>query len=254
MKIMPLLKKQKRRGFTLIELLVVIAIIAILASILFPVFARARENARRSSCASNLKQIGLGIMQYTQDYDEKMVLVGSVGGGCSTPWQDRVQPYTKSTQVFRCPSNTHNKAADEVPCSSLNLSANYIANGTWYAFNNSGSDTFGFSRPMDQVAWNDTASPIVPMALSRILQPAQSIMLAEFDSTPGAPAISTTTYLNLTNHLTTSNYLFCDGHVKSLKPTATHPSGTSPNMWALDPTVTRGALRTALQGQEASMQ
>ena len=61
-----------KRGFTLIELLVVIAIIAILAAILFPVFARARENARRASCQSNLKQIGLGIFQYTQDYDEKM--------------------------------------------------------------------------------------------------------------------------------------------------------------------------------------
>src|SRR4028118_1774787 len=63
-----------RSGFTLIELLVVIAIIGILASILFPVFARARENARRSSCQSNLKQIGLGILQYTQDYDEKLPL------------------------------------------------------------------------------------------------------------------------------------------------------------------------------------
>jgi prepilin-type N-terminal cleavage/methylation domain-containing protein len=68
------LKRRSRGigGFTLIELLVVIAIIAILAAILFPVFARARENARRASCQSNLKQIGLGIMQYTQDYDERM--------------------------------------------------------------------------------------------------------------------------------------------------------------------------------------
>jgi prepilin-type N-terminal cleavage/methylation domain-containing protein len=62
----------RQRGFTLIELLVVIGIISVLAAILFPVFGRARENARRSSCKSNLKQIGLGIMQYTQDYDEMM--------------------------------------------------------------------------------------------------------------------------------------------------------------------------------------
>lgn len=63
-----------RRGFTLIELLVVIAIIALLAAILFPVFARARENARRASCQSNLKQIGLSVVQYTQDYDETFPL------------------------------------------------------------------------------------------------------------------------------------------------------------------------------------
>ncbi len=70
------MKNSKRFAFTLIELLVVIAIIAILAAILFPVFARARENARRSSCQSNLKQIGLGVMQYIQDYDEKYPFTG----------------------------------------------------------------------------------------------------------------------------------------------------------------------------------
>ena len=77
----------KKKGFTLIELLVVIAIIAILAAILFPVFARARENARRASCQSNLKQISLGVMQYTQDYDERLPLAphsattpGKIGG------------------------------------------------------------------------------------------------------------------------------------------------------------------------------
>ena len=64
----------RRRGFTLIELLVVIAIIAILAAILFPVFARARENARKANCQSNLKQVSLGLMQYVQDYDETMIL------------------------------------------------------------------------------------------------------------------------------------------------------------------------------------
>ena len=96
---------QKNSAFTLIELLVVIAIIAILAAILFPVFARARENARRSSCQSNLKQMSLGIKQYIQDYDEKFPL--QVGAG--TPnygWVDASQPYLKSLQIFQCPSDT----------------------------------------------------------------------------------------------------------------------------------------------------
>jgi len=124
----------RSKGFTLIELLVVIAIIAILAAILFPVFARARESARRASCLSNLKQIGLGIMQYTQDYDEKYPLCirGQWGNTAaytkvtdpSLPgahfktndgshldywftWMDMIQPYVKSWQVFVCPSATN---------------------------------------------------------------------------------------------------------------------------------------------------
>ncbi|MEO6908674.1 MAG: DUF1559 domain-containing protein, partial [Abditibacteriaceae bacterium] len=97
----------KRKGFTLIELLVVIAIIAILAAILFPVFARARENARRASCMSNLKQIGLGVMMYVQDYDERYPFDKTVTPTAS--WYALVAPYTinysKSGQLFRCPSS-----------------------------------------------------------------------------------------------------------------------------------------------------
>src|SRR5688500_12861258 len=94
-----------KRGFTLIELLVVIAIIALLAAILFPVFARARENARKSSCQNNLKQIGLGIKQYVQDYDEMYPMRGNAIGN----WQQQIFPYIKTTQLFACPSNTDNK-------------------------------------------------------------------------------------------------------------------------------------------------
>jgi prepilin-type N-terminal cleavage/methylation domain-containing protein/prepilin-type processing-associated H-X9-DG protein len=93
-----------RRGFTLIELLVVIAIIAILAAILFPVFAKAREKARQSSCLSNLKQIGLATLSYVQDYDERMPrhYYGSATFIISP--QTGIMPYMKSTQILSCPS------------------------------------------------------------------------------------------------------------------------------------------------------
>ena len=97
-----------QEGFTLIELLVVIAIIAILAAILFPVFARARENARRATCQSNLKQIGLTIMQYTQDYDERFP-AGLPGGAGrkGIGWAGMIYPYAKSAQLFVCPNDTN---------------------------------------------------------------------------------------------------------------------------------------------------
>jgi prepilin-type N-terminal cleavage/methylation domain-containing protein/prepilin-type processing-associated H-X9-DG protein len=94
-----------RRGFTLIELLVVIAIIAILAAILFPVFARAREKARQSSCQSNLKQLSLGITMYAQDYDEKLCYRWISGNNTvNKKWWDFIQPYVKNTQIILCPS------------------------------------------------------------------------------------------------------------------------------------------------------
>lgn len=120
--------KRSPHGFTLIELLVVIAIIAILAAILFPVFARARENARRSSCQSNLKQIGIGLVQYIQDYDETMPrgafvpsltvsndsmedITSDVPSQSNLSlWMDVIYPYVKSEAVFVCPSRNSGKA------------------------------------------------------------------------------------------------------------------------------------------------
>lgn len=108
------IRPARRGGFTLIELLVVIAIIAILAAILFPVFAQAREAARKTTCISNCKQLGLGFMMYVQDYDEQFPFVtcgDSYTGGCATwirgslPWTLTVQPYIKNFGLYTCPSD-----------------------------------------------------------------------------------------------------------------------------------------------------
>jgi prepilin-type N-terminal cleavage/methylation domain-containing protein/prepilin-type processing-associated H-X9-DG protein len=128
---MPHRKIGHRNGFTLIELLVVIAIIALLAAILFPVFARARENARRTSCLSNVKQMGLATMQYVQDYDEHYppmnysVPVGTPMpdgqvwlGTVSAPnlvWQQLLYPYHKSRAAFWCPSSSIKEGPSSTP-------------------------------------------------------------------------------------------------------------------------------------------
>jgi prepilin-type N-terminal cleavage/methylation domain-containing protein/prepilin-type processing-associated H-X9-DG protein len=121
-----------KKGFTLIELLVVIAIISVLAAILFPVFARARENARRASCMSNMKQMGLATMMYTQDYDEKypttwmITTQPSPDGAAGWPstawyWMQLLYPYTKSMQMFHCPSSSSTAV--------IPLHSNYGASG-----------------------------------------------------------------------------------------------------------------------------
>ena len=106
--------RRHARGFTLIELLVVIAIIAILASILFPVFAQAREKARRTQCISNLQQLGLGIKMYTEDADETMPMWSLLGGapGSNPPgtpytWDTQIQPYVRNSQILICPDNSY---------------------------------------------------------------------------------------------------------------------------------------------------
>ncbi|MEP6755381.1 MAG: prepilin-type N-terminal cleavage/methylation domain-containing protein, partial [Chthonomonadales bacterium] len=107
------MRKQNTNGFTLIELLVVIAIIAILAAILFPVFAQARESARRTSCLNNVKQLATGNMMYIQDYDESFPLVYNGGGSCSHAEYPLLYPYLKSMQILQCPDG--GPSGDSVP-------------------------------------------------------------------------------------------------------------------------------------------
>ena len=157
----------KKSAFTLIELLVVIAIIAILAAILFPVFARARENARRSSCMSNMKQIGLGVLQYAQDYDEKYPsgTTGNRGRG----WAGQVLPYIKSSQVFVCPSDARPLNGNPQISYAINSAIVYPIS-TWTgpsiaAFNASSLTVMAVE--VSNVTWNpatDVTAPFSPGA------------------------------------------------------------------------------------------
>jgi prepilin-type N-terminal cleavage/methylation domain-containing protein/prepilin-type processing-associated H-X9-DG protein len=115
-----------RRAFTLIELLVVIAIIAILAAILFPVFAQARSKARQTACLSNMKQWGLGMMMYQQDYDELVPLMGYEGClAAASQWHNAIQPYIKNRGLLKCPGDPSQQFARFDP---LNPQASYLAN------------------------------------------------------------------------------------------------------------------------------
>jgi prepilin-type N-terminal cleavage/methylation domain-containing protein/prepilin-type processing-associated H-X9-DG protein len=193
----------RRRSFTLIELLVVIAIIAILAAILFPVFAKAREKARQSSCGSNLKQLGLAFIQYTQDYDERLPYSGpynatTYAAPWNSVWGHWVQPngtttvtpscvsngalvtYCKNTQIFVCPSD-------------------------------SGGQTRGLSYAMN--------ANLRGVALARINAPAECILLVDEASTINdghfspPPGGDNPSFI----HLDMTNMLYCDGHVKARK-------------------------------------
>jgi prepilin-type N-terminal cleavage/methylation domain-containing protein/prepilin-type processing-associated H-X9-DG protein len=123
------------KGFTLIELLVVIAIIAILAAILFPVFAKVREKARQTSCLSNEKQFGLGVLQYVQDYDELMPCgtagTGASGDGRGEGWAGQVYPYLKSSQVYVCPDDSQSANFTWTIPASYVLNQNFVRGISW---------------------------------------------------------------------------------------------------------------------------
>ena len=128
--------RRARSGFTLIELLVVIAIIAILAAILFPVFAQAREKARGAQCTSNMKQIMTAVKMYTQDYDELSPWYVWTGpnAGVYLTWMDQVNPYIKNTQAFMCPSAQKATSAYTTGCAGRTVASAYTFPG-WIHYN-----------------------------------------------------------------------------------------------------------------------
>src|SRR5690606_10356139 len=146
-----------KKAFTLIELLVVIAIISILAAILFPVFGRARENARRASCMSNVKQIGLAMRQYTQDYDVKYSYMSSYHSShvrYTTPHTGRlsifaqIYTYTKSYQILRCPSAT-DQTGGQAPNYTTHDAGSYLVN--YLIFNSVGVSMAAVQQPASRV-------------------------------------------------------------------------------------------------------
>ncbi|HEY3397067.1 MAG TPA: prepilin-type N-terminal cleavage/methylation domain-containing protein [Armatimonadota bacterium] len=188
----------QRRGFTLIELLVVIAIIAILAAILFPVFARARAKAQQSNCLSNVKQLTLGMLMYVSDNDERIAPIGWAGFGA---WPNLILPYVKNQQIFLCPSSSKYSGAN------------------WPSVN------YAQSQNLAAIAQNS------------IKQPAKTIFVLEADAAGGRGfgtadltfmygCSTEAAYDNMTvRHNGGANYGFADGHAKWLKPDAISAAG-----------------------------
>ena len=229
--------RNTRSAFTLIELLVVIAIIAILAAILFPVFARARENARRSSCQSNLKQIGLGVLQYVQDYDEKfpVIVVSSSTSTAPFGWAGTTQPYLKSTQILQCPSDS-SALPSTAPPEAENGFCDYFFNrrlnsGTDGA-NNTGNIS-GISQAQLEFVSNtlllgDGDGARKAGHNTAGCNSVQSSTLATSDCAAGLAVFPALTPRQEERHLEGANYAFADGHVKWLKRTALGNANQAP--------------------------
>ena len=183
---------QANRAFTLIELLVVIAIIAILAAILFPVFAQAREKARQTACLNNTKQIGLGHMMYAQDYDESLPWP-FWGQGATAPstwdnwcgdgatWRQRILPYTKNTQIFVCPSYSKKVSNDPADC--INSTQHKVPNPTIPYTGNYGVNYFiseNWRAPGGAETSDNGGGTVTPVVrLTAFDRPADTLLVSE---------------------------------------------------------------------------
>lgn len=201
-----------RRGFTLIELLVVIAIIAVLAAILFPVFAQAREKARQATCQSNLKQIGSAVAMYAQDFDEALPNSGS---GIKADVVKLLEPYTKQAfgqGIWKCPSHTR-FTPQSGWTSSVGYNVEYLlAPGPDYphsgynGFANSGVALAFLQHPAETLCFMDQTAPPGNVNLwSYVTRPGDTENTDGF----GRPHF---------RHLSQANVLFCDAHVKTVQP------------------------------------
>jgi prepilin-type N-terminal cleavage/methylation domain-containing protein/prepilin-type processing-associated H-X9-DG protein len=216
----------RKRGFTLIELLVVIAIIAILAAILFPVFAQAREKARAISCVSNVKQIMLGELQYEQDYDEYHVYPYGSGQTGNSSWYELLDPYIKNKQVYHCPDDTYSRGNNEIDSATGNTIGHpaipvsysitlpyYNADGWWHG---------QYSAAGDQVTDPKITNPSTTIFVSERWNGYKMFDVAwatenwcndgEFLGGQGGSAVAAAT-----GHSNGSTYGFCDGHAKWMR-------------------------------------
>lgn len=227
-----------RRAFTLIELLVVIAIIVLLAAILFPVFGRARENARRASCMSNMKQIGLGMVQYIQDYDglEPLQFGASIQdfmsytspNSFSMNFLEQVQPYVKSTQVYVCPSSL--PFPDASPCNGGVCEKPTAASGTSYVTNGVVMRVYDgttyYLRPLNEAAIPNVSNIVCLQEFAfetnaafqrpEVITPSAGVYryhyYHDFNSFGGQVCPQGECLSG--EHFDGGNLLFCDGHAK----------------------------------------